>query len=52
MSTEQLQVLKRYAEHRQTRSDDWNLERKQCVVMEFAVAYLEGESKGGDATMR
>ncbi|MHC4166856.1 MAG: hypothetical protein ACYSWQ_07860 [Planctomycetota bacterium] len=52
MSTEQLQVLKRYAEHRQNRPEDWNLERKQCAVMEFAVAFFEGEMKGGDETMR
>ena len=52
LSSRQLEVLKKYAHHRKGRAEDWNLELRQCIVMEFAAAFVEAESKGGDAEMQ
>jgi len=52
LPTGQLAVLKEYSDHRKSRPKDWNLDVRQCDVMEFAVTFVEGESEGGDGEMR
>jgi len=46
LSEEQLAVLKKYSDHRKSRAKDWNLDSRQCDVMEFAVAFVEAALMG------
>ncbi len=45
LSARQLEVLKEYADHRKTRSKDWN---EESDIMWFAVAFVQGESERSD----
>jgi hypothetical protein len=48
LSAQQSEVLKKYAEHRKSRPKNWNIELNERTVMEFAVAFVESETKGNN----
>jgi hypothetical protein len=47
LAEDQRKVLREYALHRAARTKDWDLDLKQCVVMELAVAFVQAGTKGG-----
>jgi hypothetical protein len=50
LTQRQLKILQKYADHRSARPKDWNLDLKQCAVMEYAVAVVEAGNKNPDGT--
>jgi len=52
LAAEQLRTLDAFKAHKAARGPDWNLGRRQCEVLEFAVQFVSEALKGGDGEAR